>query len=201
MELAPIEMPRQEARQAFLEYRRAVRERHNAEDEMIMRGYRALSQGKQVINLLDVMKGAGADDKGRPKLAVARADLKRVGLQRWPGGGFTFDMPEKLQQSRSAHRVSFPTGTLPRETLIGRRWDGSTGTLTRLDAEAIVPSIPPQLRPATALSNYHILWEAEWRAVPADPALLKHVGGWLYAVLAVWDLTPLEQAVLGLTRN
>jgi hypothetical protein len=27
--------------------------------------------------------------------------------------------------------------------------------------------------------------------------LLKHITGPLYAVLATWDLTPLEQAVLG----
>jgi hypothetical protein len=31
---------------------------------------------------------------------------------------------------------------------------------------------------------------------PEDPALLKHIGGDLYAVLAVWNLTELERAVL-----
>lgn len=31
---------------------------------------------------------------------------------------------------------------------------------------------------------------------PGDPALLKHMGGDLYAILAVWDLSPLERAVL-----
>lgn len=39
--------------------------------------------------------------------------------------------------------------------------------------------------------------EAQWRPVPpVDPFLLKHLGGTLYVVLAQWDLTPLEQAVL-----
>jgi hypothetical protein len=44
-----------------------------------------------------------------------------------------------------------------------------------------------------------VLWEADWKVhpvPPGDPALLKHIGGDLYAVVAVWDLTPLEQAVL-----
>lgn len=31
----------------------------------------------------------------------------------------------------------------------------------------------------------------------SDPALLKHIGGDLYAVLATWDLTELERSVLG----
>jgi hypothetical protein len=41
-----------------------------------------------------------------------------------------------------------------------------------------------------------ILWEAEWQHVPSDPLLLRHITGPLYAVLASWDLTELERAVL-----
>jgi hypothetical protein len=70
--------------------------------------------------------------------------------------------------------------------------------------KAMAPVIPPALRPAHHLRNYHLLWEAEWSRIPrppGDPALLKHVAGDLYAVLAVWDLTPLEQAVLAGTRG
>ena len=50
---------------------------------------------------------------------------------------------------------------------------------------------------------WHILWEVtEWSSTPQsgpapyDPLLLKHLGGQLYAVLAEWDLTPLERAVM-----
>ncbi len=39
MQLDVIEMDKTEARKAFLGYRRAVRERHDAEDAEIMRGY------------------------------------------------------------------------------------------------------------------------------------------------------------------
>lgn len=36
-----------------------------------------------------------------------------------------------------------------------------------------------------------------WQPVPpTDPLLLRHLHGDLYAVLAAWDLTPLERAVL-----
>lgn len=187
MEMATIEMPRAEARQAFLEYRRAVRKRHSTEDEMIMRGYRALSQGHQVINLMDVMKAAGVDEHGRPKLAIARADELHVWMNR-SSRGFRFCGKQWCRARCDASRHKF----IPYE---------ESGAWSMRSYKGIVPSIPPGMRPAASLTNYQILWEADWQAVPRDPALLKHCGGWLYVVLAMWDLTPLEQAVLGLTRN
>jgi hypothetical protein len=61
-----------------------------------------------------------------------------------------------------------------------------------------VPPIPPRFRPGQP-DRYHILWEAEWAKVPPrDPALLRALGDGLYVVLAVWDLTELERAVLGI---
>lgn len=61
----------------------------------------------------------------------------------------------------------------------------------------MVPSVPVWLRPEGHLSEYHILWEAEWEvAPPVDPILLKYVSGPMYAVIAQWDLTPVERAVL-----
>ena len=67
---------------------------------------------------------------------------------------------------------------------------------------SMVPNVPPKFRPArsTTLATYHVLWEVdEWKKTPrppGDPALLKHLRGDLWIVLATWDLTPLEQAVL-----
>jgi hypothetical protein len=69
-----------------------------------------------------------------------------------------------------------------------------------ITGRALVPLIPPWARPKAKLSNYHILWEADWTDVPVDPALLKHLGGPLYVVLAVWDLTEVERSVLSLRQ-
>lgn len=64
-------------------------------------------------------------------------------------------------------------------------------------SRARVPFIPPQHRPRFRLDRYHLLWDAVWeQALPVDPLLLKHLDGPFYAVLAAWDLTPLEQAVM-----
>src|SRR5207253_8584714 len=68
--------------------------------------------------------------------------------------------------------------------------------------KAMVPIIPPHLRPADALSNYYILSEAHWSPEPPrDPFLLKRIDGFLFAVLAAWDLTEIERAVLGTIRR
>lgn len=190
MELNAIEMPKAEAKAAFLSYRKAVKERHNREDEQIMRGYRALAQGKAVINLRDAIAAGGEDEQRRPKLAVIRADAETCFMRRERDGAVYFHVQSNAWWGRADRRkrLQFPDGTLS-------PWVGGPFSI---DAHAIVPNIPPALRPVHALSGYHILFEAEWRPVaPKDPALLKHLGGDLWAVLAVWNLTELERAVIG----
>ncbi len=71
-----------------------------------------------------------------------------------------------------------------------------------VEAYALTPSIPPEFRPKTHLKNYHLLWEAEWHTrkqaarPPRDPALLKFLGGDLWAIVGIWDLSELERSVL-----
>lgn len=66
-----------------------------------------------------------------------------------------------------------------------------------------MPIVPPQHRVRGWRTKCLILWEVEeWaRAAaprpPGDPMLLRRLTGDLYSVEAVWDLTPLEQLVLG----
>lgn len=206
MELATIEMPIEEAEQAFEEYRTAVRERHDDEDKRIMQGYRALARGQQVIRLSRTITAGGTDfltirkrwnagikiDVTVPKLAVARANRETV---------WTYGVDDRggcvMQTKRDPHVnnrfdvMRFPEGTF------GAAQDNDWGHLPRI--RAVVPNIPPRLRPRTGLGNFHILFEAEWGIdpePPVDPALLKHIGGDLYAVIATWDLTELERAVL-----
>jgi hypothetical protein len=69
----------------------------------------------------------------------------------------------------------------------------------RTRAGTIVPLIPPRLRPRKhRIRGFHILWEVDsWTPLPSkDPALLRHIRGDLWSVVATWDLTELEMAVL-----
>jgi hypothetical protein len=209
MELATIEMEVPEAQDAYREYRRAVtasaheklgkaRREYERLDRAVMRGYRELAKGRSLLELSKAMETGGTVTVGAqdwngteieremPALAVCRADARRCfcnGVN--SNGGAVFHADDRWSVSRK-NNVRVLDGTFGEQT--GRaEW-----------FSAIVPTIPPQLRPEHKLSGYHILWEAEWTgSTPADPALLKHLGVDLYVVLAVWDLTELERAALG----
>lgn len=193
MNLPSITMDRTKARAAFLAYRDAVRARHSAEDAAIMRGYRTLAAGQQVLALSDAIAAGGLNDQGLPALAVARADHRWCRL-RGQSRGFVFDGSDRWNVPHNAG----PAAGVFRfdHTVLGVDWPPRTPRMVR----AMVPIIPPGLRPVHALSGYHIIWEVDrWAQAPAppgDPALLKRLGGDLYAVVAVWDLTDLERAVL-----
>lgn len=207
MELATIEMPRVEARKAYLEYRDAIRKHQDQEldevrtrqldqDRAIRDAYKQLSVGNQLIQLESTILSAGFDTSGRPRLAICRADAEETWMERTRQGQITF------MASEDSHR----------------KWEGRVAARKRLrfagpsfdpigdwrvEAVSTLPNIPPVFRPSNHLRNYHLLWEAEWRNVrssraraPRDPALLKFLGGDLWAVLGVWDLTDVERAAL-----
>ncbi len=176
MNVATIKMDKQAAKQAYREYRAAVTEKRNKEDEAIKQGYRHLSLGRTLIDLHASMRQAGVDEKNRPRLAIVRSDAKWCRYSNYVEPVFSM---EGAYGRASEHRL--PRDLLPRFSQTIR---------------ALVPLIPAPIRPAGSLDKYFTLWEADWQAVPVDPMLLRHLSGSLYVVLAAWDLTPVEQSVL-----
>lgn len=204
MDLQTITLDPNEARKAVVAYRRAMQsarsERARAEDAAILRGYKAIASGHPIIALRDVIRVGGENSRFLPKLAIARADEPRISVRRERDGSIVFgrNIVHSWREYRNGSRyrgralVLLPPGTLPAKTDVSG-WP--------IEAHAIVPIVPPQYRPEASLERYWILFEAEWsRIPPKDPALLRDLGGGLYAVLATWDLTDLERAVLGMTR-
>ena len=65
MDLQTVTMDRDKARRAFLDYRAAVRERHDEEDEQIMRVYKFLAgaEGRQVLELSKTMRLGGTTQR------------------------------------------------------------------------------------------------------------------------------------------
>lgn len=184
MNITTIAMAKVDALELYREYRRAVLAQPNPTDAALMRGYKALAKGRTVLDLADVMRTAGVDEKGRPKLAIVRADATEVYCRTWSEGSAQFTMEQWPRYRASRRMVSIPRGTFTIPPGSGA------------SCRAVVPLIPPRHRPRFAPSNYHILWEAEWQDVPRDPLLLRRLGGMLFAVLAQWDLTELERSVL-----
>lgn len=190
------------AREAFLAYRKLVREgRATGDDELLMRAYRVIAQGKRILDLRETLKQAGLDNDLRPRLAIARADQPHVWFTNSSANRWCYADREYVHRPAlsSGKAIVMPVGIYPQ--IDGRGWvDHPTErrkSYGRL--RAAVPPIPAQFRPIdTALQGLHILWEAVWEPLPPrDPILLKRIGAYLYAVLAQWDLTELERAVLG----
>ncbi|MGQ0668070.1 MAG: hypothetical protein ACT4PO_00080 [Actinomycetota bacterium] len=203
MDVATITMDQEKAAEAFESYREAVKLRHSDEDEAIMRGYRELVHGRAVLKLSESMRLAGVTAvehalwvKGgqrwftaqMPRLAIARADAPWVycdGILR--DGSAQFRMDKWVSRHTTRRYIDLPAGTFPAPHTVNDRRIMS----------AMVPIVPPALRPRGSLVNYHLLFEAEWKAQPPrDPLLLRRLGGDLWAVVATWNLTEIERAVL-----
>jgi len=202
MNVTPITMSKKAALKAFQEYQAAVRaDRPNvrtvwkAEDVALMQAYKHLARGTAVIDLQAAMQQAGSKlfdgcPVPLPCLAIVASDAATCHLYLEDNGGARFATDRWATGRRKVTR--FPAGTFPgagddRRTF----WQHNTKT-------TLTPIIPPALRPKHNLANYRTLWEVEaWTPTPPrDPMLLKPLGGMLYAVLATWDLTEMERAVL-----
>lgn len=199
MQLDTITMTRDEAATQLAEYRDALKEHEDREYEAVARGLRWLKRDgvEGLIDLRAAITAGGVDDHLRPRLAACQADAEWCYMRRTTRGDVEFaDRPWRdIPHNARRGIVRFSEGTLPAtqppRNLGWDRW-------RRMQSgKAMVPMVPARLRPKLHLRNFHVLWEAEWRPEPpVDPALLKHIGGDLYALLGTWDLTPLERAVL-----
>jgi len=186
VDAATLTVPYLEALESYKAYASVVRSGHaSADDVLLYRGLRALVRGKKVIDLNLAIGNGGRDVHGRPLLAVARADWPRVICQ-GSGHGFKF-MPRAWGRGPTS-KIEVPLKTFA-AAAVKEPW--------AVNCEAQVPLVPPQHRPRGSLRRYCLVFEAEWdRRPPVDPLLVQHVAGPFYVVLAAWDLTPLEQAVL-----
>lgn len=180
METAALTMERSEARELYEKYQAHL---HFGEaiDREVSRAYRLLAQGKLIIKAVESVKVAGFGEDNRPKLALIRADARECYWQSRMDGSGRFSAQNRWRTFASD--ISLPADTFKRGNFPNGR--------------AIVPIIPAHLRPKHSLINYHILWEADWRAVPRDPYLLRRLGkGDLWLVTAMWDLTEVERIAL-----
>lgn len=193
MKIELITMPKSEARKKIKEYRTDLARRQSQEYQQILRGYKALESGLSLMHLSKSIQAGGFHESMMPRLAIAPADRKVVHFS-WDShsqvGVYDTNQPYRHRSDRMAVRVN-----------LGRAHGLRSGADRRvtLRGKAMVPIVPPRARLKKDLTKLFILWEEDkWKVAEpaADPALLKHVGGDLYAVLSTWDLTDLERAVI-----
>lgn len=211
MDVQTLTMPRHEARERLRAYRKSLHRRADAEYDIAAKGLEAIAEGFAVIDVAAAIRETAIDHVGRPMLAIARSDRKHVVFEHdsWsPTANF---WTESTFTPRQAVRDHYPTlvrdvhmgmtGRARAETVPGRGRDDGVP-----NGYSLVPMVPPQAleeagRPQ--LKKCFTLWEVEhWADTKIasksdlDPYLLKHIGGDLYAVLAAWELTELERAVM-----
>ncbi len=182
----------EEAKRTGREMRRIqiAKTRIELEDRQLLLAYQALKKGQRLIHLPTAIRDGGWTKDWLPKLAVARASAKQVTFHTGSSPYFSGGPYE----SRVEHNVNMTRSIFPAE-VTNSTWRDNNRHPAR--ATALVPTVPPALRPGDDLSKYHILWEAEWKfKAPEDPILLSQVNDDMYAVIAQWDLTPLEQKIL-----
>jgi hypothetical protein len=195
METTHVTLDRTEAQRLWRKYKE-----HQAYstpiDAEVMRAYQLLAKGKLIIKALESIAKAGTNVEGLPKLAIAGAMAKACHLERNVNGGATMRSSDNWRAMKNVHTWRNDTFEFAPDTFPWT-WDRKSRT-HRSSHKATLPIIPAYLRPKRGLANYHVLWEAEWEPIPPrDPYLLRRIGkADLWLVVAKWDLTEVERAVL-----
>jgi hypothetical protein len=198
-----------EAQQKLAVYRDYLAKRGNEEFAAVATAYAELAKGTPLIDPEGAIRSCGWREDGRPVLAIARADQKRVRWQvgrnarRWDGSTMSgpwapmewvFQAGKKQWDRQRASSLRFVVPDVTAEPPVAPK-----------EGVAMVPLVPPEAYPARGLdlSKHFVLWEVEsWDfAPPIDPMLLRHIGGSLWAVVAQWDLTEIERLIIAGTRQ
>jgi len=198
MDLAPLLISEEEAKERLAQYEAQIEAERTAEDEAIRMGYRAAARGMPVFSLQAAFEAAGQfpaqgtnSSTGLPRLAIVRADATECRVYADSGDWVFTDILDSVNRGAlvGKHSLRVPNGA---------RDEQGRAAYVR-GAKTVVPIIPPKHRPRRhRIRGFHIVWEVEkWDPTPpVDPALVRHIRGDLWSVVATWDLTELERRVL-----
>ena len=203
MEVEQLAIPKKKAQEEYEAYKQELRYAKTQFNRDMLSFYAHMKHGGKVIDLWEAMKLAGLNKDGDPLLAITNADSPKVRFIKdytWQNNitvsnGGIFVPIGYSYRMRQNHKIVIPKGFFP-------DWqkDPKIGSILRHEIETLTPIVPAKiLNPLRShkLQNYHILWEVEdWQLVPKDPMLLKRITANMFLVLATWNLSKLEQAVI-----
>ena len=202
MDVTTISMTEEDAEQKYQEYLEVVKTHKEKYLEDLKKVYKALSDGKKVIDIYKAFKDTGVNEEGDPKLAISVADGRSVFFFKEAGGGGLFSGNDG--RSELVADVRLPGDTFPRWKMMKgtESWNSDRRIIRRRKITTKVPLVPAYLMPNGGLSNYYLLWEVdEWKEEDApiaakDPFLLRRINANTFIVFAAWDLTEVEQIVM-----
>lgn len=203
MEIEQLSMDKEKAKGEYLAYREALKHSKEAYVKDMAVVYGHLSRGHNVIDVWQAFRDTGLDGNGDPKIAVARADRRVIHFRKVNparstadkySGAFLGNPANFSEWSYKPYKedVTVPAGEF--------KWALDTqGDPLRSRLETVVPTVPAKFLPKGSLENYYVLWEVDkWDVVtpPSDPLLLRRISPNVFGVLAGWDLSDIEKAVL-----
>jgi len=196
MENTPtIKIDKEKAKEIYKDYLEAVKTRKEKYLEDLKKVYYHLSKGGRILDIYEVFKTSGVNEEGEPKLGIIRADAKKCVFhkQSLGSGRFSENIDWRDQEIPARFDVQLPSNTFP-------EWKGNKELeIIRRNIQTKTPICPPHLLPNGKLDNYYILFEVEeWNEMmkAKDPFLLKRINANAFLILAEWDLTEVEQAVI-----
>lgn len=162
----------------------------SAQEKAVMAAHQALAQDRVLVDVAQTLSGHTPPGDW-PNITVAHLQDTFVWCRRHRNGQY-----ELRNGRRGGHIFYEYFGGMPHR--VDHEW---------YQRRADVPQLPPELQRTVdrKRTDMLLLWEPEWRneehaPVPRpvlDPALLEHVSGSLYAVVAIWELSAIEAAALG----
>jgi hypothetical protein len=194
MNIEKFSMAREKAEKLWKEYVAACKD--NPKDKFLndmKKVYSQLKSGRKVVDINKIFEASLVNEKYEPKLAIAKAMNKEISMEYWENGTVLFSNGRGKWGRTTTDDIVisniFPK--LPRE-----QWDGQYSN--RKNRKAPVPAIPASIRPKGSLEGYYILWEVEkWAKIPPkDPYLLRRITPNMFVVVAGWNLSELERAVM-----
>jgi len=204
LEVEQLTIPKEKAQEEFEALKQVFKQHHTfrSQDQIykdMAKVYGHLQHGKKIIDIHEAFKKAGLNEESDPKLAIVRADAKECHCRKYERGAACFSILQVTQRGplKKDGGIVLPEGTF--------QWvleqPGYSWSIARKDLKTIVPVIPPSILVTEVkllLPNYYLLWEVEkWQPIPPrDPILLKKLTPNLYGVLATWNLTELERAII-----
>lgn len=195
MDIETFGASKEEANRLWKDYVEACK--NNPKDKFLQdmkKVYNQLRQGRKVVDINTVFQRSGLTFNGEPRLAIALATEKKVICIYQQDGTVKFLNTHAQSWDTSVHKKDvvikgiFPE--IPKEKVPQFRRE--------LTLETVVPKIPASIRPGGNLENYYVLWEVdEWKMIPPrDPYLLRRINNNVFVVVAGWDLSELERAVM-----
>jgi len=209
MEADVITVTREKAEKELADLKQLFKTHGHLKDDKtyrdLQRAYGHMKHGGKIIDVHKAIVNAGLNDKGHPKIAIVRADAKICYLTKYTNRMSIFSGQPPPRWGYYEARKCYGEIALPQGAF---EWLDKNGKKARYTSDiagnqikTIVPLIPPAIlidKVRYALKNYYLLWEVEsWDLMPPiDPMLLKRLNDTLFCVLATWDLTELERAII-----